>query len=163
LERWRYGGRNYSFEFDPAGRLSSIQLFGFDGFPGEPLTPLPILGQLRAALLDRDVEWLMGLLAPDLEVYANGKAHGFRRAARIELSDSQADVTRLLLGEEHSVRAALQDSRVIEDADVALRVFERPNPGSVYAVWKLPTRSRLREIVFEGFAGEWRAWEIRFR
>ena len=163
LERWTYADRNYSFEFDSTGSLYSIQIFGFDGFPQEPLTPLPLLSQLRTALLERDVDWLMELLAPDVEIYAPGGTYAFERAARVELSDSTTDIRRLLLAEHSSVRAALADAAIVDGADVVLRVFERQRPGRFYAVWQLPDGSAIQEIVFEAFAGQWRAWEVRFR
>jgi hypothetical protein len=51
---WSYGNRNYSVEFTPAGRLSSIQLFGYDGFGRLPPEPLPRLELLREGLVQQE-------------------------------------------------------------------------------------------------------------
>jgi hypothetical protein len=61
-----------------------------------------------------------------------------------------------------SLAAELADPAVIESSNLAIRVRENQTPGTSYMVWSFEAGTALEEIVFEGFAGEWRIWEIRF-
>jgi hypothetical protein len=160
---WSYQGRNYSLEFTPAGKLYSVQLFGYDGFPKMPSEPLAPIAPLRDALLHRDVERLLALMAPDFEVYQAGRTHTFAASARKEIADATTTVAQLLYAGRNSLRDVLADSALVDRADVNIRVYEHPRPGAIYTSYRFPKDAPLNEIVFEGYAGQWRVWEIRFR
>jgi hypothetical protein len=163
LTAWSYEHRNYSFEFTPAGRLYSIQVFGYDGFDGMPAEPLARLEPLRDALASRNPERLMPVVASDLEVYRGGHSVTFTGSARRELADSTSPLCQLLYAGSNSLRALLADSALVQRGTVAIRVYEHPRPGAIYTSFRFPVGTPLEELVFEGFAGQWRIWEVRFR
>ncbi len=160
---WSYEDRNYSVEFTLAGRLSSIQLFGYEGFGRRPPEPLARLEPLRDALVNRDADALLAVLASDLEVYKNGHTYSFTRSARTELVDSTSTLSQVLYAGSNSLGSLLADAAFLRRANIAIRVYERPRPGTIYTSFRFPSGTPLDEIIFEGFAGQWRAWEIRFR
>jgi hypothetical protein len=163
LVLWSYENRNYSVEFTPAGRLSSIQVFAYEGFGKLPPEPLARLEPLRDALVTRDAAALLAVVASDLEIYENGHTYSFTRSARSELSDSTNTLSQLLYASSHSLGSLLADSALVRRASVAMRVYEHPRPGTIYTSYRFPSDTRLDELVFQGFAGQWRVWEVRFR
>ena len=160
---WRYADRNYSFEFTPSGRLYSIQIFGYDGFPAMPPEALAPLEPLRSALASRSVQHLLQLLAPDVEVSRGGKTARFEGSARHDLSDSTSALWRALFRGPGDLRSALADSTTYARGEVGIRVYEHPRPGAIYTSYRFARPSSLAEVVFEGFAGQWRLWEATFR
>lgn len=154
-----YHGRNYSFETDTLGRLSSIEIFGYEGFRERPdssaMNPLPAL---ERALAERGVDSLILALAPDFELYHGGNVLRYTVAARDELADSASALTTLLYGPGSSLRAALAEEKTAPD--VALRVSEKAPLGLVYKFAKSRT---VEEVVFQWQAGRWKVWEVRLR
>ncbi len=163
LSAWSYASRNYSFEFTPAGRLYSIQIFGYDGFDAMPPEPLARLEPLRDALVSHDPERLLSVVASDLEVYRGGRSVTFTSSARRELADSTTSLSQLLYVGPNSLRALLADAPLVQRGTVAIRVYEHPRPASIYTSFRFPAGTPLEELVFQGFAGQWRLWEVRFR
>lgn len=163
LTLWQYADRNYSFEFTPAGRLYSIRIMGWDGFPRMPALPLAGLEPLVAALDSRDPGRLLAVIAPDIEVFRGDSVYTIEGAARRAVSDTTSTLWQQLLHGQGSLRAALADSFGLAQADPSIRVYEHPRPGATYTSYRFPSRSQLSELVFEGFAGQWRLWEVRFR
>jgi hypothetical protein len=162
LTLWTYQDRNFSIEFTPSGRLYSISILGYVGFPPLPTGGLPIAA-LRRALSASSALALMPLLAPDAEVYRGDSVHTFGRSVRRELADSSSRMAQELLFGERSLRNALADSAAWSGTDEVLRLHERPRAGAIYRVVKFKDESPVRELVFEGIAGEWRLWEIAWR
>ena len=163
LSAWSYEHRNYSFEFTPVGRLYSIQVFGYDGFDAMPAEPLARLEPFRDALASRNPERLMPVVASDLELYRGGHSVTFTASARRELADPTTPLSQLLYAGSKSLRALLADSTLVQRGTVAIRVYEHSRPGAIYTSFRFPAGTPLEELVFEGFAGQWRIWEVRFR
>jgi hypothetical protein len=158
VDLWKYKGRNYSFEIDRGGKLFSIQIMGYDGFAEGPARAFPDIESFRKAVVGRDADTLMNLLAGDLEIYQGEQTYTFSKAARSELENSDSKVTRLLLGEKDSIRAAFVGEKF--EPDTQLRVYTKASPGSVV---KFEHSKILREVVYKFEAGAWRIWEITLR
>jgi len=159
LDLYVYEGRNYSLELDSLGRVSSIKLFGYDGFPDHPAEAVPSLDSLAIAL-DGGPEAALEYLAADLEVYRKHQTYSFRRAAFADLMDDTTAIAQLLLRGSSSVAAVLRDPSRRARADVNLRVWERHTPGVVF---KFPGRIPIAEIVYVNDAGRWRIYEVKYR
>jgi len=162
LELLLFEDRNYSVELSPDGQLFSIQIMGYDGFPDSLplLQPLTLLGEhLRVRNVDRLVE----VMAPDLAIQVADSITQFSRGARLELADSTSAVSRLLYSAPGSLADLLADSSIVAASHLALRLYENPMPGAQYMVWSFAEDSPLQEIVYQGLAGQWRVWEVRWR
>jgi hypothetical protein len=154
-----YEGRNYSLEFDSLSRVSSIQVFGYDGFLDRPAETAPSLDSLGSGLAAGG-DAALQYLAPDLEIYEGGQTHSFRRAAFTEVQDDTTAIAKLLFLGVRSVAAVLRDRSNRSGADLNIRVWERRPSGWVF---KLPATAPIAEIVYVNHAGRWRVWEIRYR
>jgi hypothetical protein len=163
LSLWSYDDRNYSVEIDSLGRLYSIQIFGYAGFPEYPEGPLAPVEPLRQALSARDVDELLDVLAADFEIFKGDSVYRFERAARRDLSDRTSVLSRLLYAAPGSLREILADVDLEKDTEVALRLYDRQRPGTIYSVCKFAEGLPITEIVFQGHAGRWRVWEIHYR
>jgi hypothetical protein len=154
-----YDHRNYSFEIDSGGRVSSIQILGGQGFSRLPAETAPSLDSLALALgagPDATLEYV----TPDLEIYRGGKALSFRRGALTELRDTTSEIARVLFDGPTSLSAILQSSEIRSSGDINIRVWERGGSGWV---WKPPASVPIAEVVFKADAGRWRLWEVAYR
>ena len=159
LELWSYKHRNYSVEVTDEGKMSSIQIFGFEGFEEE--TPeaktFPRFGELEQCVLGKDVDCLILVLAPDFEVYKDRKTITFSTAARRELSNPDSPLARLLLGDHDSLRAVFVDEKLKGEPELRLTMG-----GPMRHVLKFYNSKIISEVVYNWQAGEWRVWEVRF-
>ncbi len=157
LELYKYDGRNYSVEINAQGKLSSIQIFGYEGFLQEPKS-FPRIEKLQQYVLQRDIDGLMTVLAPDFEAYKGGQTYTFSTAARSELSHASSPLVRFLLGDRDSLRAVFAVERL--NGEPEIRIYTKAAPGRVF---KFPRSKIIREIVYKFFAGDWKVWEVQFR
>jgi len=158
VDLYTYEDRNYSVEVDKQGRLSSIQLMEYAGFPKGPPKEMPDVAALKKVLASKDMDGLLNLLAGDLEIYHGDQTFNFARSARSELADAKSEIHQLLLGEKGSVRTALMSEPF--EPDTQIRVYEKAAPGSVV---KFPKSRIVEEIVYKVEAGAWKIWEISLR
>lgn len=153
-----YENRNYSIEIDAEGKLSSIQLFGYEGLPERPDNPIPDPSILRDCVVQRTEGCLMGLLAPDIEIYKDGDTYTFQTAARKDLENLESPLLRSLVGENKSLRAVWVDEEL--EGELEWRLYTKAPLGSVLKFYQSKIVS---EVVFRTYAGEWRIYEVRFR
>lgn len=155
-----YAGRNYTFEVSKAGLISSIRIVNDcqEDYPGKPTVPdgSPLIEELTRALATRNVDLLMELLAPDIEVYKSGTAYTFSRAARVELEKGDTEFSRLLFAPQGSVLSVLKQH---PRQDAQIRVYEKHAAAHVV---KFPGSKVIAEIVFSYQNGRWKVYEIKF-
>lgn len=159
VDLYEYSGRNYSLEVDSRGRVSSIQIFGTEGFQDHPGVAMSSPDSLLAAL-QAGGHATLEALAPDAEVYWGGTTTSFEHGALQDLQGDSTPIAKALLVGPQSVRSVLAVDSVRQHADRALRVWEKRAPGMV---WKFHEPAPIAEIVFVIDAGRWRVWEIRYR
>jgi hypothetical protein len=159
LDLYTYDNRNYSFELDSLHRVSSIEIFGDDGFPDLPADPIPSLDSLAQALAAGGVVALE-YLAPDLEVYRAGTTIRFRGSALMEVASDTTPMFKTLFQGPQSVTALLNSPGVRRAARGAIRLWDQPPAGWV---WKFSAASGLDEVVLKVILGRWRVWQIRYR
>ena len=156
LELLEYAGRNYSFEVDSTGVLSSIQIFGHDGLPERPTShEQDPLERFRAALVSGAVDSLMKVLAPDAEFYRGSQVVTYERAPRTELEDHASSIWAFLFADSIGLASAVR----VKPSDSAVRIEESGMVGLVYKYDAGP----VRELFFAWFPGGYRLWEARFR
>ncbi len=156
---YTYDGFNYSFEIDAHGLVSSIQIFGEEGFDTRPPTPAPSLDSLVVAL-QAGGEAALQYLAPDIEIYLGGRSLMFRHGALADIRTDTSDMSRALFHGPHSVASIVAAYRGDTTVDVNIRVWQQGGSGWV---WKFPTSAPIAEIVFKASAGRWRLWEVKYR
>lgn len=154
---WDYDDRNYSFEVDTLGQLSSIQVFGYQGLVSPPDSSLPDLKSLSKVLAAKDPDALLPLLAGDFEGRWHHQPLHFKGAARSALADSTTDIFSALYGPEPSLLALLTGPPVLTRAIREVRL------GDVRTVRYRPAEpADYPSIVFVALPGGWRIWEIDF-
>jgi len=156
---YTYEGSNYSFEIDAHGLVSSIQIFGEDGFDTLPAKPTPSLDSLAIALKGGR-EAALQYLAPDVEIYRGKRSVRFRHGALADLQADTSELSRALFQGPQSVASIVAPVR--PDSDVYLGRRVCPDGGSGW-VWKFPAPAAIAELVFKASAGRWRLWEVRYR
>lgn len=156
LQLWEFTDRNYSVELDSLGRLSSIQIYGYQGLAQVPGTDGDPLARMRWALEHRDVDSLMAQVAPDLEAYQGDLVIKWSLSPRASLQDSTAPLTRILLDGDPSVRSLVLRG---PPSDSAARLHEN---GPVALVYKYDA-GPIEELVFGFWPGGYRLWEIHYR
>jgi len=157
--QWEYEARNYNVVLNGDGRLVSIKISGYAGFPEDPTNQRTFMEQFTAAILSGKTDALVEVLMPDLEIYRASDPITITRGLRTELDDLASPIRRALLEGAHSVRAMLTEEK--PPGKLELRVWEHgPGLGTVV---KYPTSQIVQEIVFIRDAGKLRAWEIRLR
>jgi hypothetical protein len=158
-ELYSYEARNYSVEVDSIGRITSIQILGYEGFPAKAPSGGPTLDSLVAGLRAGG-EAALPYLMPDFELYRGRQVVRFRRGALMELVPDTSQVALSLFRGPGSLLGSIQDSTVRATADVNLRVWPGGDTGWV---WKFPAPAAVSELVFKANAGQWRIWEVHFR
>jgi hypothetical protein len=153
---WEYAGRNYSFEVDTTGRLSSIQIYTEDGFPAGPPTEDPALDDLSTALEFRDQDDVLEMLAPDVVLRWHGRSLHFPKGARQSLTDSTSEFAKALFGPWPSLAQLLERYATTLEPQRGVRLGGKDTwryrlPGAVYP-----------SVVFVANAGAWRVWEVDF-
>jgi len=158
VDLYEYRDRNYSVEINRQGKLTSIQIAGYDGFAKQPDSAIPDISTLKKLVVANDIDGLLGQLAGDLEIYKGDQTYSFAGSARSELSNRNSRIWKLLFADEQSVRAAFTSEPF--NPDQQIRLYEKGPPGSVA---KFPNSKVIEEIVYEFEAGTWRIWEIKLR
>jgi hypothetical protein len=157
VELWLYEGVNYSFEFGSDGLLSSIQIFGYDGFGDPPGFPGPIPWEDVAALFwSTDPERMMDALSSDAEI-SSGEGYLYIDEG---MWNALTDTTSLFPTELTRAFEALRTEPTAEPVEVGFRLARDCSPCTVY---RFGEGSPLMEVVLISEAGEWRIWEIMFR
>ena len=157
FEVWLYDGMNYSFEFDQDQRLSSIQIFGLDGFSDPEDYPMPKPWEEVLALLEStDPETLMQGVASDAEVYRGDDCYFVDGSLWSVVSDPNSPFRSALA----QVVEALQTSSGWEPIDVNMRMS---TDLPLCIVYKFAGASPVSEVVLINEAGDWRLWEIAYR
>lgn len=157
---YRYKNRNYSFEFDQHNKLSSIQLFGFDGFPKVETGRPPEIEELKQCLKSRQPPCLINLLTSNVELYKQGKAYSFKKSARDELKDPASMLIKLLMNDPKSLRAVFVEEHLSGDPQMRIHQGDTTEARSVY---KFPTSKIVTEVVYRTEAGRWKVFEVQFR
>ena len=158
VDLYTYKDRNYSLEINKQGKVSSIQIMGYAGFPHELPKGEPDIDALKKSIVARDVDGLLTQLAGDLEIYKGDKTVSFARSARTDLMDDKSAIRQMLLGGDGSLRSAFMSEPF--EPDQQIRIYTKAAPGSVV---KFPKSKIIREVVYKVAPGSWKIWEIRFR
>jgi hypothetical protein len=153
---WDYASRNYSFEVDTTGRLSSIQIYTDDGFPTEAPTEDPALDDLSTSLEFRDQDDVLEMLAPDVVLNWRGRSMHFPKGARQSLADSTSEFDKALFGPWPSLRLLLERYASTLQAERGVRLGGKQTLG-----YRLPG-APYPSVVFVASEGAWRVWEVDF-
>ena len=158
---WDYTQRNYTVEIDADGRLYSIRLEYWTGLPTAPPKEeigAPPLKPFTDAIRTRDVDALVALLMPDVEVYLDGEPQQVAGPFRDQLADPSSPVAAALFGKDLSVARALANAAGAPE--VNLRLWEDAGVGWVVKYPPPKSGPRIAELVWKYYPGGWRIWEI---
>jgi hypothetical protein len=154
-----YDHKNYSFDIDKTeNTLFGIQIYGRI-LEQKPRVPEPSLEPFKNAVISKNADSLIKHVAPDVELYKEGKVITYKFGARKEFRERQSELVKNLIGETGSLYYVFQTEKA---ADVPeKRVYNKDN--EITTVYKFPTSKILDEIVFLPHAGHWKVYEVRFK
>ncbi|HEY3401719.1 MAG TPA: hypothetical protein VGK03_13915 [Geothrix sp.] len=153
--RLEFNGKNYTVELNKDGLVVSIKLYGFNGFPKGP-GDLPTSETVIRALTSGEARAFSPLLAPDFEIYRDGKIIRYEGPASDDIG-TNVEIRDALFGP-MGLKAALAGKNAEEDPQ--MRITE---DKQIFHVIKYPKSPLLKEIVFTSYAGSWRIYEVSFR
>jgi hypothetical protein len=152
-----YNNENYSVDIDDKGLLYGIQIFG-NILEHKPVGS-PSIKHFRNAILKKNIDSLVSWLSPDAELHKDGKVITYSVGARPELSNSQSEFTKLLLGDTGSVYFTFAK----EYAEGTSESRMHPELNQMTIVDKFFDSNTISEIVFHTHAGRWKVYEVIFR
>lgn len=160
VDLFSYDGRNYSYEVDSTGRVSSIQIMGLEGFPDSaPVVGLSLDSLVRA--LQGSWSQALDVLSPEIEVYPDSQTTvSFTHGARQDLEDTSSALRRVLISGPRSLVRVLEDASVRAKGESSVRVWEQ---GGVGLVWKFPDPIPVAEVVLKVEDARWVLWEVTYR
>jgi len=150
-----YKGKNYSVEIDNKGKIFGIHIFG-DILEAMPKSTEPSLHSFHQAVVAKNVDSLINLMMPDVELHREGKVLTYSLGAREEFKRNESEFIKALLGDANSVWYAFAK----EYAEGTLTV--KPNQPNVHH-YTFFDSNLISEIVFKPLAGKWRVSKINFR
>lgn len=153
---YQYEGTNYSLEIDDKGKLYSIRLFTNTDIAQKADEKFKSYDQFKAFVLKKDVEGILAMLRPDVEIYKGGKVLSIKQRYADFAANPDKEIITALLGDSDSVLKELTES----EAEGELRLTEKMGVGEVYKFYK---GKILKEIVFFPYNGKYRVYEIAFR
>ena len=153
---YQYEGTNYSLEIDDKGKLYSIRLFTNTDIAQKADEKFKSYDQFKAFVLKKDVEGILAMLRPDVEIYKAGKVLSIKQRYTDFVANPDKEIIAALLGDSDSVLKELTES----EAEGELRLTEKMGVGEVYKFYK---GKILKEIVFFPYNGKYRVYEIAFR
>lgn len=152
-----YNNRNYSVELDKEGKLFSIRILGLDGFE-ENVEIGDFIENFKGALNKSDINKISELLMPDVEICTKEDIFKVTKRFLDELSDPNSKIMKYLLFNKNNIRNILNEYK--GKIDMQMRITEKGPSGYVY---KFPDSKVLEEIFVIEYAGNYRAWEIKYR
>lgn len=152
-----YHHRNYSVDIDNRGLLFGIQIFGTI-LNQQPVGEPSVKG-FKNAIVTKNIDSLLFWMTPDVELHKGGSIFRYTTSGRNELSKSDGDFAKLLLGETGSVWFAF--AKELADGTSESRLH--PQLNQQVMVDKFFDSSTIAEVVFKPHAGRWKVFEVKFR
>jgi hypothetical protein len=152
-----YNNKNYSVDIDENGLLFGIQIFG--NILENKTVGSPSIKHFREAVVKKNIDSLVTWLAPDVELHKAGKVIMYKAGARAELTDSNSEFTKLLLGETGSVYFTF--AKEYAEGTSESRLHAELNQMTI--VDKFFDSNTISEIIFRMHAGKWKVYEVIFR
>lgn len=156
VTKLEYDGRNYSVEIDQDNKLYSILISTTPGFMAAPEHDDGPWDAFVQILETKDANGLIQLFRPDMEVYENGEILAIRARFSDFMASPDPRLMDAFMSDEKGVAHFVRDFKAEEN----MRVTENMGIGLVY---KFPPESRLQEVVFFPYAGQYLIYEVAFR
>jgi hypothetical protein len=157
VDLWDYKNSNYSLEFTPSHKLSSIQV------DEGPVGREPAVGgtsevyAFAKAVKMHDVDAMMYLASGEIEC-SKRNAFGIQGGKARKILDDRRSAVSLCLAQ--AADAILTLGPQLKSTDTDIRIWEKAPSGIVV---KFPQSSPLREVVLMDEAGSPRIYEVTFR
>lgn len=152
---YKYDNSNYSIEIDESDKVYSIKL----SFPKELVSKVDNdqehWNEFKKIILAKDVESILLAFRPDGEILINDKALIIDKKIDEFVKNPDPEFLAALIGNDVSVFNEIQSNEV----EVNIRIMEKVGVGMVY---KFPSNSKLKEIVFCPYNGKYKIFEISF-
>jgi len=151
-----YEGCNYTIEIDNNGKLYSIKIFITKDMLTKSDNSFKSWDELKSAIVAKDINKIITLLRPDVEIYKNNKVVSIDKKHSDFISNRDSSFDDIFIGEHGSILEEINSS----EPEAELRIHEKIGVGEVYKFYK---GKILEEIVFYPYSGVDRVYEIKFR
>lgn len=154
--RWEFSKFNFSIEINPGGKFSSIKLLEDAGLqPKANVKKIPRYEDVIKTLTTGSNIEIAKLIAPDMELYRDGKVLYFGRSIRNEIA---SDNSRIFA----TIRELAQELKAVNTKNVAeydenMRLRQGEDPMHVI---KFAKTAKVKELVFKNTWGEYLLWEF---
>lgn len=154
--RLEFDKANYSVEINTEKRLSSIRIMDDDNVVALPdPKSIPAFKDMVKTLTSGTNAEMAELLAPDVELYVDGKATFFGRRLRGEIASDSSKIFSTIRGLAKEL-AAVDETKPDEfEANLRLRMGADP-----MHVIKFKKTKKVREIVLKWNGRRWLLWEF---
>ena len=154
--RLEFDKANYSVEINTEKRLSSIRIMDDDDVVAlpDPKSIPAFKGMVKTLTSGTNAE-ISELLAPDMELYVDGKATFFGRQLRSEIASDNSRIFSTIRGLSKELVAVNETKPEEFEANLRLRMGADP-----MHVIKLKKTKKVREIVLKWNGRRWLLWEF---
>lgn len=156
VTRFEYVGKNYTVEVDDKNKLYSIKIFITKDMLSKAAESFKAWDEFKAAIGAKDINKIMSMLRPDVEIYKKGKVLSINQRFADFVDKPDKEFIDAFLGEKDSVLKELAET----EPEGEFRLHEKVGVGEVYKFYK---GKILKEIVFYPYNGMSRVYEIEFR
>jgi len=154
--QWSYQNQNYSVEISLNGKLSSIKIKDTYSQLQPEVSVKPKFEDVIRDLNVKTNQELMSLLAPDIEIYYEGKTFAFHKSLGKEIITDESKVFETLsLIKGGLEKIDVKDTSVYEEN---IRFMENHFPMHVI---KIKQGHRIKELVLKYSNGKYLIWEIK--
>ena len=153
-----YKNRNYSFEINKSGKLSSIKILDNynELYPKPDIKKIPTFETLKKLLTSGNSEKISKILSPEIEIYLKNETLSFKYAWEKEIKKDKskiyATIKELVKGIENF------DYKNEQNYEENIRLTLGENPKHVL---KFKKGFRIKEIVMKWEDGRYVIWEIK--
>lgn len=154
--RWEFDEANYSVEINTNKRLSSIRIVDDPKYLSQPdIEKIPPFKELLKTITTGTNAEMANLLAPDMELYVDGKISYFGRRMKSEIASDYSKIFSTI--RELSKLLQRIDVEKEDEFEENLRLRLGTDPLHVYKFKKIP---RVKEIVLKWDGSAWKLWEF---
>lgn len=153
--RLEFDKANYSVEINTEKRLSSIRIMDDDVVALPDPKSIPAFKDMVKTLTSGTNAEISELLAPDMELYVDGKATFFGRRLRTEIASDSSKIFSTIRGLSKELAGVNETKPEEFEANLRLRMGADP-----MHVIKLKKTKKVREIVLKWNGRRWLLWEF---
>jgi len=156
VSEYSFENTNYSVEIDENNKLYSIKISLTKDINQKHNEPFKAYDELKSLIIKKDINAVIEMLRPDVEIYKNGKILSINKKYTDFVAKPDKKIMSAIFGDKDSVLKEIKET----EPEAAMRLIQNMGVGEVYKFYK---GSIIKEIVFFPYNGKYRVYEIEFK